>query len=71
MVSLMIVVIDERLDLCFKVAGQEVIFQQYPVLQCLVPALDLALRLRMVRCTANVAHPIVAEPISKVAREVT
>ena len=30
-----------------------------------------ALGLRMVRCTANVAHPIVAEPISKVVREVT
>ncbi len=43
MVAAMVVVIDERRDLGLKVAGQEVIFQQDAVLQCLVPALDLAL----------------------------
>ncbi len=42
--------------------------QQYPVLQRLVPALDLALRLRMVRRTTNVAHAVVAEPVSEIAR---
>ena len=71
MISLMIVVIDERLDLLFKVAKQEVILQLYPVLQHLVPAFDLALCLQMVRCTVNVVYPVVAEPVSKVARDVT
>ena len=48
MVSLMIVVIDEQLDLLFQITRQEVVFQQYPVLQGLMPTFDLALRLRMI-----------------------
>jgi len=32
MLSLVVVVIDERLDLLLKIAGQEVVLQQYPVL---------------------------------------
>ena len=47
MVTLMVVVLDEGLDLGLKVAGQEVVFQQDAVLEGLVPALDLALGLRM------------------------
>ena len=46
-IALMIVVFDEGLDLRFEIAGQEVVFQQDPVLQCLMPAFDLALSLRM------------------------
>ena len=42
----MIVVIDERLNLFFQIARQEVVFQQYPVLQRLVPTFDLALRFK-------------------------
>ena len=71
MISLMIVVVDEPLDLLFKITGEEVILQQYPVLQRLVPAFDLALRLRMIRRAANMAHLVVSEPISEVARDVT
>ena len=44
-IPLVIVVLDERLDLAFEVAGQEVVFQEDAVLQRLVPALDLALGL--------------------------
>ncbi len=44
-VTLVIVVLDERLDLGLKVAGQEVVFKQDAVFQGLVPALDLALGL--------------------------
>src|SRR3546814_4462615 len=40
-VSLVIVVLDEGLDVGFEVAGQEVVFQQDAVFQGLVPALDL------------------------------
>ena len=39
-VTLMVVVLHEGLDLGLKVAGQEVIFQQDPVLQGLVQAFE-------------------------------
>jgi hypothetical protein len=45
--SLVVVVLDEGFDLGLEVAGQEVVFQQDAVFQDLVPALDLALGLRM------------------------
>ena len=47
-ITLMIVVLDERINLGFEITGQIVIFQRYPVLQGLVPSLDLALSLRMI-----------------------
>ena len=47
MVSAVVVVLDEGLDLGLKVAGQEVVFQQDAVLQGLVPAFNLALSLGM------------------------
>ena len=50
--------LDERLDLLLVIAGPEVVFQQDAVLQGLVPALDLALGLRVKRRAANVAHGI-------------
>ena len=43
-VTPVIVVFDERLDLGFEIAGQEVVLQQYAVLHGLVPALDPRLR---------------------------
>ena len=46
MVAPVIVMLDERLDLGFEIARQEVVFQQDAVLQGLVPALDLTLHLR-------------------------
>ena len=41
-VSLVIVVSNEGLDLGFEIAGQKVVFEQDAVLQGLVPAFDLA-----------------------------
>jgi hypothetical protein len=55
-VTLVVVVLDEGLDLGLEVAGQEVVFQQDSVFQGLVPALDLALGLRMTRGAAHMAH---------------
>ena len=49
-IALMVVMLDERIDLLFKVAGQEVILQKDAVFERLVPALDLALCLGMHRC---------------------
>jgi len=62
-VALVIVVLDERLDLLFEIAGQAVVFQQDAVLQCLVPALDLALCLRMEGRTAHMVHLFAVEII--------
>jgi len=42
-VSAVVVVVDERVDLGLKVAGQIVVLEQDAVLEGLVPALDLAL----------------------------
>ena len=44
-VTAMVVMLDERLDLGLKVTGQEVVFEQDAVLEGLVPAFDLALGL--------------------------
>ncbi len=69
-VALVIVVLDERVDLAFEVAGQEVVFEQDAVLQCLVPALDLSLCLRMERCPAHVAHPLGFDVVRQLAGNV-
>jgi hypothetical protein len=59
-ITLMIVVLDEPIDLGFEITGQIVIFQQYPVLQGLVPSLDLALGLRIIGSASDVLHaPII------------
>ena len=52
----MIVALDEGFDLGFEIAWQEVILQQDTVLQGLVPALDLALGLGMIRGAAHMRH---------------
>ena len=63
MTALMIVVANERIDLGLKVARQEVVLQQDSVLQRLVPSLDLALGLRMIRRAACVGHAFVTKII--------
>ena len=69
-ISLVIVVLDERFDLAFEVAGQEVLFQEDAVLQGLVPALDLALVLRMERGAAHMAHALGFNVIGQFASDV-
>ena len=64
-VAPVIVVIDEPIDAGFKITGQVVVFQQDAVLERLMPALDLALCLRMVGRTPNVSHVLCIEPVSK------
>ena len=43
MITAMVVVVDERVDPGFEVAGQIIVFQQDAVLERLMPAFDLAL----------------------------
>lgn len=84
MVSLMIVVADESIDLRFEFSRQEVIFKQDPVLQRLVPALVFAaidpqgqslnastsLSLRMVWRTARMGHAFLREIFSQIGGDV-
>ena len=59
MVTPMIVVLDEARDLGFEITGQIIVLEQNAVLEGLVPALDLALGLRMARGAANVGDATV------------
>jgi hypothetical protein len=56
-VTSVIIVFSEGLDLGLKIAGQEVVFQQDVVLHGLVPAHDLTLRLGM-EWTCNGFAPV-------------
>ena len=53
-ITVVVVALDEGADAGLKIARQIVVFQQDAVLEGLMPALDLALRLGMVRCAADV-----------------
>ena len=71
MVAPVIVMIDEGLDLGFKIKRQEVVFQQDAVLQSLMPPFDFALCLRMIRGSSAVLHALVLKPFGQIARDVT
>ena len=58
MEALVVIVLDEGLDLGLKVAGVEVIFEQDPVFERLVPTLDFALGLGMTWGTTDMAHVV-------------
>ena len=65
-ITAVIVVLDEGLDLSLEVARQVVVLQRDSVLQGLVPTLDLALGLRMIGGAADVLHISIGEPFSQV-----
>ena len=56
MVPAIVVVIDECRNLIFQIGGEEVILQQDPVLECLMPTFDFALCLWMARRTMYLFH---------------
>ena len=62
-IAAMIVALDEGRDLGLEIAREEVVLQQDAVLQRLVPALDLALGLRMARRTAGVIDIPILKPV--------
>jgi hypothetical protein len=65
-----VVIGDERIDLGFEVAGQIVVLEQDAVFKRLMPALDFSLRHRMIRRTTSVPHVVPFEPFSQVARDI-
>ena len=66
----MVVVFDEAGNRRLQLAGQVRVFEQDAVFECLMPTLDLALRLRMAWRMADVGHTPNAEPVSQVAGDV-
>ena len=66
----MIVVIDEVCNCTLQITGQILVFEEYPALQREMPALDLALRHRMIRLAARVFHVVLAEPVLQIACDV-
>ena len=70
-IAVVVVVIDEDSDLLFQIAWQVVVFQKNAVLHGLVPAFDLALRLRMEWSATNVLHLLLLHPFCKFNRDVT
>ena len=69
-ISQVIVVADEGVDLGFKIARQIVVIQQDTVLECLMPTFDLALGHRVIRCTANMIHALFFEPVGHITRDI-
>lgn len=65
-----IIVIDEGFDPRLEFAGQVRVLEQDAVLQRLVPALDLALGLRVAVCAADVLHPLAGKPIGQVTGDI-
>ena len=66
----MVVVLDEGRDLAFEIAGQVVVLKQDAVLERLMPALDLALGLRMIGGAADVLHFLLIQPLREIRRDV-
>ena len=71
MVSSMIVMLDEGRDLGFQVLLEEVVFEQDAVLQRLVPAFDLTLRLRMPRSAMDLSDLVFLQPLAEIGSDVT
>lgn len=69
--SAMIVVLDECRDLGFEVLLEEVVFKQDAVLQRLVPAFDLTLRLRMTGSTVDLVDLAFLQPFAEIGGDVT
>src|SRR5271157_3975282 len=69
-ISGVIVPLDEGGDLPFEVAGQIVMLQQDAVLERLMPALYLALGLRMVWRSADMLHVLPVQPFGEVGGHV-
>ena len=68
-VSLMIVMIDECVDLRFEVCWKKVVLQQDAVFQGLVPSLDLALCLRVIWRSPDVSYFLITQPFSQLSRD--
>ena len=60
-----VIVRDEGVDLPFEITGQNV--EQDAALQVLVPTLDLALGLRVIRRPTHMLHTLILKPLGQIA----
>ena len=65
-VSAMVVMLDECRNLSLEVLLEEVVFKEDAVLQRLVPAFNLALRLRMARSTVDLVDLVFLQPFAEI-----
>ena len=70
MIAGMVVMRHEGGDLAFEIAGLVVLLKQDAVLERLMPALDLALGLRVIRGAADVLHFLLIQPLGEILRDV-
>jgi hypothetical protein len=68
-VAPVVILIDKGFNLGLKRAWQVIVFQQDAVLHGLVPALDLALRLRVSRRAAVMLYAVLCEPLGKLTNQ--
>ena len=66
-ISLVIIIGDEGLDLIFKIARKKVIFEEDTVLQGLMPALNLSLCLWVAGCAMDVFDLLFIQPFCEIA----
>ena len=69
-IATMVIVLDESANFCIQIAGKIIVIQQDAVLERLMPAFDLALRLRMQRRAAHMFDVTLTEPFREIARDV-
>jgi hypothetical protein len=69
-VSRMVVLRHEGGDLAFEIAGPVIVLKQDAVLERLMPALDLALCLRVTRGAADVFHFLLIQPLREILCDV-
>jgi hypothetical protein len=65
-IAAVVVVGHKGLDLGFQIARQVIVLQQDPVLQRLMPTLDLALGHRVIWSAADVGHVVALQPFRQV-----
>ena len=69
-VAVVVVIIDEGADLPFEITRQIIVFEQNPVLERLMTALDFALCLWVVWRATDMIHALIFEPIGEIAGDV-
>ena len=70
-VPVVIVMLNEVANLGFQVFPEEVVFQQNPVLQGLMPTLDFSLCLRVAWSAMDLLHSLVIQPFAQIFGNIT
>ena len=69
-IASMVVMSHEGRDLTFEIAGQVIVLKQDAVLERLMPALDLALGLRVIGGAADMLHLLAIQPLCEISRDI-